>query len=612
MLSIRCCSQLDWTTQLGDAFNADQAGVLASVQRLRAQAQQYGTLKTTQQQTVTTQTDNGKQVIVIQPANPQVVYVPQYNPQTVYVQQSSGPSTGDIVAASIISFGVGVAIGAMFSSNNYYYPRWGYGGVYYRGGPWYPAHYAYRPVYGPAFRPAYGYRPPAGYPYHRPAHYNNYYNGYRPGGGNYRPPANRPGGGYNRPPANGGGYNRPGTLPNNPGSNRPPGNGYNKPPTGGGNTRPPTNGGGYNRPGNPGNGTGTRPTTRPAVTPDRGYSRPATQPSTRPAQQRPAPQQRSATQQQRPQSRPAAPGFSGGGSGRSAQAASQRGAASRGGRGETMKTKRLPVCGRSRGGWVRLFAFSLLVFGLPVCGGGASRQGTEDVLKSSEAVAALVAAARTGDGTQLLAVLGPDGKDLIDSGDPVADKKGFQWFTKAYDTKHSIVVTAPGYKTLVVGANDWPMPVPLVRDGMSWYFDSAQGRDEIVNRRVGENELGAIAVCEGYYRAQKEYAAKRHDGMPAKLYAQKFSSDPGKQNGLYWPVAGWESHRVRWVPQLLKRRLRDMAAADLNPITGISTNGLWRRDQTLRGELKTISSMGSSLAGLLFLLIRQSTARAAL
>lgn len=342
------CTQLDWTRQLGEAFNADQAGVLASVQRLRAQAKQYGTLKSSPQQTVTTQTDNGKQVIIIQPANPQVVYVPQYNPQTVYVQQS-GPSTGDVVAASIISFGVGIAIGAMFSSNNYYYPRWGYGGVYYRGGPWYPAHYVYRPVYGPVFRPAYGYRPPPGYPYHRPVHYPSYYNGYRPGGPAYRPPppANGPGGGYNRPPANGGGYNRPGTLPANPGNSRPPGNGYNKPPTGG-TTRPgtpPANGGGYNRPGTPGNGAVTRPTTRPAVTPDRGYSKPAAQPAPRPApqqrpttpQQRPAtPQQRPATQQQRPapQSRPAAPAFSGGGNGKSTQAASQRGAASRGGKGK--------------------------------------------------------------------------------------------------------------------------------------------------------------------------------------------------------------------------------------------------------------------------------------
>jgi hypothetical protein len=121
------CTQLDWTRQLGAAFNADQTGVLASVQRLRAKAQQYGTLKSTPQQSVVTQQDNGKQVIVIQPANPQVIYVPQYNPQTVYV--SSGPSTSTVVASSIISFGLGVAVGALFSSNNYYYPRWGYGGV---------------------------------------------------------------------------------------------------------------------------------------------------------------------------------------------------------------------------------------------------------------------------------------------------------------------------------------------------------------------------------------------------------------------------------------------------------------------------------------------------
>jgi hypothetical protein len=156
--------------------------------------------------------------------------------------------------------------------------------------------------------------------------------------------------------------------------------------------------------------------------------------------------------------------------------------------------------------------------------------------KPSDGVKALVAAARAGDETQLLALLGPDGKDLVASGDPVADKKSMESFVKMYDTKHSLSVTAPGYVNLLVGANDWPMPIPVVRDGTIWYFDSARGRDEIVNRRIGENELGAIAVCEGYYRAQKEYAAKGHDGLPAKLYAQKFASEPGKQNGLYWPV----------------------------------------------------------------------------
>ena len=127
------CSEMDWTKQLGDAFNANQSAVLDSVQRLRMQAKQAGNLQTTPQQTVVTQQASGQQVIVIQPTNPQVVYVPQYNPVQVYVAPPpSQPATGVIVA-----FGVGMAVGSMFSSNNYYYPRWGYGGgVYYRGGPW--------------------------------------------------------------------------------------------------------------------------------------------------------------------------------------------------------------------------------------------------------------------------------------------------------------------------------------------------------------------------------------------------------------------------------------------------------------------------------------------
>jgi len=179
------CSEIDWTKQLGEAFNASQSAVLDSVQRLRLQAKQAGNLQTTPQQTVVTQQAGTQQVIVIQPTNPQVVYVPQYNPVQVYVAPPpSQPATGVIIA-----FGVGMAVGAMFSSNNYYYyPRWGYGGgVYYRGGPWVAHHYVYRPVYGPNYHRATLYsRPPNyAYAYNRPypgnAHYNsnNYYNNYR-------------------------------------------------------------------------------------------------------------------------------------------------------------------------------------------------------------------------------------------------------------------------------------------------------------------------------------------------------------------------------------------------------------------------------------------------
>jgi hypothetical protein len=176
------CSEIDWTRQLGEAFNSDQSAVLDSAQRLRLQAKQVGNLQTTPQQTVVTQQASGQQVIVIQPTNPQIIYVPQYNPVQVYVAPPPSAST------VLVAFGVGMAVGAMFSSNNYYYPRWGYGGgVYYRGGPWVAHHYVYRPVYGPNYRRATLYhRPPNyAYAYNRPypgnAHYNSgsYYNNYR-------------------------------------------------------------------------------------------------------------------------------------------------------------------------------------------------------------------------------------------------------------------------------------------------------------------------------------------------------------------------------------------------------------------------------------------------
>lgn len=179
------CQQIDWTRELGQAFQADQKDVMDAVQRKRAQAQQAGNLKSSPQMTVDTmKADNGQPYVEIKPADPQVVYVPQYNPVTIYntpapttvvVTQppattttvaSSGVSTGSAVAIGLLSFGVGMAIGSAMHRDNYYpYPAWGYGGVYYGGRPYYPP--PYRPVY-PGYRPAYGYHPPPNY------HWNQY------------------------------------------------------------------------------------------------------------------------------------------------------------------------------------------------------------------------------------------------------------------------------------------------------------------------------------------------------------------------------------------------------------------------------------------------------
>jgi hypothetical protein len=159
------CSQLDWTREVGQAFTADQRGVLDSIQRLRSQAAAVGNLKSTPQQKVEEKEESGKQVIVVEPADPKVVYVPQYNPQVVYTTPPPAPATttvvqeghdtGDMVAAGLIGFTAGIILNEAFDDHDdYYYPHWGGGPVYY------PP--PYRPVY-PGYRPAGAYTRPVNY-----------------------------------------------------------------------------------------------------------------------------------------------------------------------------------------------------------------------------------------------------------------------------------------------------------------------------------------------------------------------------------------------------------------------------------------------------------------
>lgn len=192
------CQQMDWTRQLGEAFKADQKAVMDAVQRKRTQAQQIGNLKSSPQMAVENKkADNGESYVQIQPADPKVVYVPQYNPVTIYnnpapaapaqtttttTEKESGVSGGEAAAIGLLSFGVGMALGAAINNNDYYYPypAWGSHSVYVARGPYYPA--AYRaPVYA-GYRPAYGYNPPGNYrwnQYNRNVNTtinNNYYN----------------------------------------------------------------------------------------------------------------------------------------------------------------------------------------------------------------------------------------------------------------------------------------------------------------------------------------------------------------------------------------------------------------------------------------------------
>jgi hypothetical protein len=148
---------------------------------------------------------------------------------------------------------------------------------------------------------------------------------------------------------------------------------------------------------------------------------------------------------------------------------------------------------------------------------------------------ALVTAVKSGDQNGVLAIFGPDSKEIIFSGDPVQDKNIGNAFVAGYDVMHRWRRMPDGGQILLVGADNFPFPIPLRKnDGGQWFFDTAAGKDEILNRRIGRNELAIIEVCGAVADAEAEYFSQLHDGATTKQYALKFISDPGKQNGLYW------------------------------------------------------------------------------
>ena len=153
-----------------------------------------------------------------------------------------------------------------------------------------------------------------------------------------------------------------------------------------------------------------------------------------------------------------------------------------------------------------------------------------------EGVAALAAAVRASSVNDLLAIFGPDANDLVTSSDPVTARGRREVIAVAFAERWQLVDGAPGTKTLVIGNESWPFPIPLVKDAGGWRFDVAAGKEEVIARRIGRNELAAITVCRTYVAAQRLYSRGGHDGQAAGIYAKTFRSDPGRQNGLYWPT----------------------------------------------------------------------------
>ncbi len=157
-----------------------------------------------------------------------------------------------------------------------------------------------------------------------------------------------------------------------------------------------------------------------------------------------------------------------------------------------------------------------------------------------DAAQAFIQAMRGNNQAALLKILGPDAKSIVNSGDPVADHAVINRIVSAYDQMHRFVPTSDRRIFLYVGAENWPLPIPLIERAGKWYFDTAFGKEEILARRVGRNELDAIQVCEAIVQAQHQYASQAQAGESTAQYAQKILSDSGKHNGLFWKTAPGE------------------------------------------------------------------------
>jgi hypothetical protein len=185
--------------------------------------------------------------------------------------------------------------------------------------------------------------------------------------------------------------------------------------------------------------------------------------------------------------------------------------------------------------FIKLTACALTIAAAALAAQNPAAQPTRKRFSTAEeAVQSVIKAAKANNQAELLEIFGAAAEDLISSGDKVADKRARQVILVAVKEKWELTSQGPNTKTLIIGNEKWPYPIPLVKDKGGWSFDTAVGREEILYRRVGRHELSTIKSCRVYVQAQKEYAQKSHDGKAAGLYAQKTSSEPGKQDGLYW------------------------------------------------------------------------------
>lgn len=220
------------------------------------------------------------------------------------------------------------------------------------------------------------------------------------------------------------------------------------------------------------------------------------------------------------------------------------------------------------GHWLIMLFFTLpAAFFLLWAASDARAEAQKKFGSPEEAVQALVAAVRANDVKAMIAILGPGSKELVSSGDDLADKVGREKFLKAYEKKNTFQQAAAGKMVLSIGEDNWPMPIPIVKKGNQWVFDGMSGKREILKRRVGRNELHVMDVLDAYVDAQLEYAGKNCSGSGLVEFAQRIVSSAGKHDGLYWEAKEGEDQSPLG-PLVAQAAREGYANPELNPFHG--------------------------------------------
>ncbi len=213
-----------------------------------------------------------------------------------------------------------------------------------------------------------------------------------------------------------------------------------------------------------------------------------------------------------------------------------------------------------------------------------------------EAVKSLVAAIRAHDTNEIMAILGPGSKELIFSGDDMADKVGREKFIRAYDRQHTLQEQSAGKVTLCTGEDNWPLPIPIVRKDSQWVFDIGEGKQQILDRRVGRNELFIMDVLHAYVDAQHEYASKNCSGTGAVEFAQRIVSTKGNHDGLYWDTKEGEEQSPLG-PLVAQASREGYANPDLSPFHGYYFKILKGQGKNAEGGTYQYVVMGKMILG---------------